>query len=42
MAMMEPEAQRKLYEKLREHEQGLQSAARMTVKQFLESWVRDT
>jgi hypothetical protein len=37
----EAEAQRKLYNKLREREQGLMSAGRMTVKQYLESWVRD-
>jgi integrase len=31
-----------LYDKLRERQQGLVSAGRMTVKQYLESWVRDT
>lgn len=41
-APSEAEAQRKLYAKLRERQQGLQSAARMTVRQFLEAWVRDT
>jgi hypothetical protein len=38
----EPEAQQKLYDKMREREQGLLSAGRMTVKQLLESWLRDT